>query len=130
MDWNAILTELLKAVIGIAVPIIAVFACRGFVKLAEFLKAKTDNVKTQGFIDEIANAVGTAVAYVSQTMVADLKAKGEFDSQAAIAAFNTAYATVIATISDGAINYLTEMFGDPKTYLTAKIEEEVNFQHN
>lgn len=129
MNWNAILTELLKAVIGIAVPIIAIFACKAIAKLSEFLKAKTENVKTKAIIEEIESAVITAVSYVSQTMVVDLKKQGKFDKERAESAFEEAYNTVIATISEKAIEYLTINFGDPETYITAKIEEQVD-NHN
>lgn len=129
MNWNAILTELLKAIIGIAVPIIAVFLCKAIKKLSDYLREKTENEKTKAILEEVEKAVTTAVAYVSQTMVIDLKEKGQFDAEKAKLAFRKAYNTVIATVSDKAIDYLTMTFGTPETYITAKIEEEVDY-HN
>lgn len=128
MNWNSILTELLKAVIGIAVPIVAIFICKAFKKLSDYLKERTQNIKTQAFIDEIENAIVTAVSYVSQTMVTDLKKEGKFDKDKAAEALNLAYNTAVTIISDKALNYLKDALTDETTvqeYLTSKIEETV-----
>lgn len=128
INWSTVFTRAIEVLVSIIVPILAVFLCRGLSKVADFFKTKAQNEKTKAFIDEIQGAVTTAVAYVSQTMVDDLKKQGKFDKNAAIEALTLAYNSAIASISTGALNYLQDTFGNVEDYLTSKIEQEVNVQ--
>lgn len=123
MDWDHVLQKAIEALVGLAVPVLAIFLCKLIMKVIGYFKAKTDDLKAKAFLDEIQHAVEAAVAYVSQTIVDDLKKAGKFDETAAKAAFSTAFNTVMATISSGALQYLQSVVESPGDFITAKIEE-------
>ena len=66
---NELLSDLLIAVITAAVPVLTAFAIAYIKRVAANVAAETDDVKAQGYITEIADAVSAAVAATSQTYV-------------------------------------------------------------
>lgn len=72
------LSALLQAVLIAAVPVLSAFAAKGFVALAKYLGVKMENATLAKYAQEIAQAVATAVTYVSQTYVDELKKSGTF----------------------------------------------------
>lgn len=79
---NELLSDLLIAVITAAVPVLTAFAITYIKRVAANVAAETDDVKAQGYITEIADAVSAAVAATSQTYVDALKQAGKFDLEA------------------------------------------------
>ena len=70
--------------------------------------------------------ITSAVIAVNQTYVESLKQQNAFDKEAQIIAFNKVYETVLLSMTEEANMYLEEIIGDLSTYITNKIEEEVN----
>ena len=68
-----LLSNLLIAVITAAVPVITAYGISLIKKTAENAAANTSNVKEQGYIREIADAISDAVAATSQTYVDALR---------------------------------------------------------
>lgn len=122
-----ILLEILKAMLTAAVPVLTAFLCGLIHKAAAWFGKKLKNDQTNAYMSEIRKAVISAVNYVNQTFVDALKddPEAEFDAEQQEAAFEEAYRTAVETISDAALAYLTETFGDVRKYLTVKIEEAV-----
>lgn len=122
------LSTLLIAVITAAVPVITTYGISLIKKAADNAAANTDNIKAQGYITEISNAISDAVAATSQTYVDALKKAGNFTKEAQAEAARKSLAACIASISPGAQEFIEAAYGDLKEYLKTKIEAEVRKQ--
>lgn len=122
------LSILLIAAITAAVPVIATYGISFIKKAAENAAAETDNIKTQGYIMEIGNAISDAVAATSQTYVDALKNAGAFTKEAQEQAAKKSFAACIASISPAAREFIEAAYGDLKEYLITRIEAEVRKQ--
>lgn len=124
------LLDLLLAVIAAAVPVLTAYAV-GYIKQAgKHAQANTDNIKAQGYIKEITDAIADAVAATSQTYVDALKQAGKFTPEAQAEAAKKALNACLASISPAAMEFIEGIYGDVKDYLTNKIEAEVRKQKN
>ena len=121
---NELLSDLLIAVITAAVPVLTAFAITYIKRVAANVAAETDDVKAQGYITEIADAVSAAVAATSQTYVDALKQAGKFDLEAQKEAAQKALTACLASISPAAQAFIEALYGDLTEYLTTKIEED------
>ena len=120
--------KLLAAVLTAAVPVLTDFLCDLIYRAAQNAKEKTENARIARLIDEIGAGVRTAVSYVNQTFVDELKKSGVFgeDEEYAKDAFEQAFTKTIEIISEEAVLYIEDTFGDIREYLEAKIEEAVH----
>ena len=119
--------KILTAVLSAAIPVLTIYLCDLIHKAAVRIRERMDSERASDYIWEIENAVTSAVKYVNQTFVDALKADPnvEFDLELQEEAFEEAYKTAVETISDAALNYLFDKFGDIREYLKVKIEEAV-----
>ena len=119
--------KILTAVLSAAIPVLTVYLCDLIHKAAVRIRERMDSERASDYVWEIENAVTSAVKYVNQTFVDALKADPniEFDVELQEEAFEEAYKTAVETISDAALNYLFDKFGDIREYLKVKIEEAV-----
>lgn len=122
------LSNLLTAVITAAVPVVAAYIITLIKKAGDNATAETEDIKAQGYIREIVDAVSNAVAATSQTYVDALKNAGEFTLEAQKEALQKALTACIASISPAAQAFIESVYGDLKEYLTNKIEAEVRKQ--
>ena len=125
--------QILPAVLVAVIPILSGFLCRLLKQLADKVVPNMEDERVKALVGEIDTAVQSAVNYVNQTFVDELKKAGTFgeDPQYAEEAFRTAYETAIETISSDAMNWISETFGDGnvRKYLEVKIEESVQYNH-
>ena len=123
--------QILPAVLVAVIPILSGFLCRLLKRLADEVVQNMEDERVKALVGEIDTAVQSAVNYVNQTFVDELKKAGRFgdDPQYAEEAFRTAYETAIETISSDAMNWISETFGDVRKYLEVKIEESVQYNH-
>lgn len=121
--------QILPSVLVAVIPILSGFLCRLLKRLADEVVRNMENERVKALVGEIDAAVQSAVVYVNQTFVDELKKTGTFgeDPEYAEEAFRTAYETAIETISTDAMNWISETFGDVRKYLEVKIEENVQF---
>ena len=119
---------LLQAVLSVAIPVATAY-------LVSFLKKKSAQAQTQiendtakHYLDEITNAVTTAVSATSQTYVDALKKDGAFTKEAQLEALNKAKDTALSILSPAAAQFVSEVYGDLNSFLVAKIEEAVRVQ--
>lgn len=122
------LMELLIAVIAAAVPVLTTFFVKYINQKKDELSTQTDNTKWQWYINEIADAISSAVSATSQTYVDALKKAGKFDLEAQKEAAQKALEAAIASISPAAREFIEQMYGDITEYLTNRIEAEVRKQ--
>ena len=116
------LTNLLTAVITAAIPVVSAFLITLINRAKDKATAQTDDIKQQGYIKEIADAISAAVAATSQTYVDALKKNGAFTVEAQKEAANKALTACLASISPAAQAFIEAAYGDIKEYLTTKIE--------
>ena len=123
--------QILPAVLVAVIPILSGFLCRLLKQLADEVVQNMEDERVKVLVGEIDAAVQSAVNYVNQTFVDELKKAGTFgeDPQYAEEAFRTAYETAIETISSDAMDWISETFGDVRKYLEVKMEESVQYNH-
>lgn len=123
--------QILPAVLVAVIPILSGFLCRLLKRLADKVVQNMEDERVKALVGEIDAAVQSAVNYVNQTFVDELKKAGTFgeDPEYAEEAFRMAYETAIETISSDATYWISETFGDVRKYLEVKIEESVQFNH-
>lgn len=128
MEIKEILIELCVAVITVVVPILTRYLILVIKNMAESAAADAEDVKVQGYILEIAQAITDAVSYTNQTYVDALKASGGFTKEAQLEALQKALDTAKASLSGSAVQFINEVYGDLTEYLTPKIEAAVRAQ--
>lgn len=127
---NEFFSTLLQAVLVAAVPVIAAFASKGFVALAQYLGVKVENATFAKYSDQIAKAVSTAVIYVAQTYVDELKKSGTFTEENQKIAMQKALKVAKKQLTQEALEFIEITYGDITEYLTSKLEAEVKIQKN
>lgn len=127
-----ILEKILSAVLIATLPIMTGFFCDFLRKLAQEAKVRAKTEQIQALIEEIDKAVETAVIYVNQTFVDELKKANTFaeDPEYAHEAFRTAYSTTLEILSEDAQTFIEKTFGNIEDYLAVKIEESVHNEKN
>ena len=127
---NEFFSTLLQAVLVAAVPVIAAFASKGFVALAQYRGVKVENATFAKYADQIAKAVSTAVIYVAQTYVDELKKSGTFTEENQKIAMQKALEVAKKQLTQEALEFIEITYGDITEYLTSKLEAEVKIQKN
>jgi len=124
------LLNLLFAVVTAAIPVITAYSISLLKQAAEKAAADSDNIKVQGYIREIAQAVSNAVAATSQTYVDSLKQAGAFNKGAQEKAAQKALAACLSSLSPAAKAFIEAAYGNVREYLTNRIEAEIHKQKN
>ena len=122
--------EILQAVLIAVIPIIAGYLVNLLKKKADEAAVKSGNATASFLIKEIADAISTAVTYVSQTYVDALKNSGQFTLENQKEAFQKAMDMAMEILSQEARDFIRKMYGNLTNYLTARIEAEVRLQKN
>lgn len=124
------LSNLLQVVLIAAVPVCAGAIIVGVQTGAKYLASKTDNALAKKYLEDVADAVGTAVTYTSQTYVDGLKNSKNFSKENQEAALQKAVEKAKELLTEDARKFLEEAYGDLNEYLISKIEAEVRRQKN
>lgn len=124
---DELLSKLLSAVLIAVIPVLAGFVCDLFRKAANEISLRAKTEREKALIEEIDHAVETAVRYVNQTFVEEMKKSQLWkdNEEYSTEAFNEALKKTIETISDDASRYILDTFGDMRNYLEVKIESMV-----
>lgn len=122
------ISELLLAIVTVCVPIFTGYIVQAIKKAGDNAAADTENLKVQGYIEEITNAIAQAVSCTSQTYVDALKKEDKFDVAAQKEALQKSLETAKAILSPAALEFIDEVYGDFVEYVTPKIEAEVRKQ--
>ena len=125
MEYTELLTTITQtAIIPLLIALVG-YAVKWINARANEIKAKTKDEKVQKYITMLNDTIVSAVIATNQTYVDALKEKNAFDIEAQKEAFNRVYETIIATMTEEADMYLTEVIGDLEEYIRTKIEEAV-----
>lgn len=113
-----------------ALGLLTVFLVQFIDKKKEELKSKIKDEQLSRYISMLFETVRTCVVATNQTYVNALKEQGKFDLEAQKEAFKKTYEAVMAILSEDAVKYLTEYYGDFTSQLTELIECEVAEAYN
>ena len=87
-----------------------------------------ENATLAKYAQEIAQAVATAVTYVSQTYVDELKKSGTFTEENQRIAIEKALEVAKQQLTQQALDFISTAYGDITQYLTSLLEAEVRNQ--
>ncbi len=126
MNW----LEILNTVFNVAIIPLILLGGIYFVSLihakTKQIKGKTDNEVSHKYLDMLEDTITKAVIATTQTYVEALKNKNAFDEEAQKEAFARTYNAVISVLTEDAYTYLTTLVGDLQSYITTRIEYNVN----
>jgi hypothetical protein len=126
MDWLELLYDILEVCIIPLLGILTAYVVKYInVKSAE-IQDKVENDTADKYIAMLADTISACVMATNQTYVEALKKQNAFTAEAQKEAFNLTFNAVMAVLTDDAKKYLSEAYGDLTTYITNKIEAEVN----
>ena len=126
MDWLELLYDVLEVCIIPLLGILTAYVVKYInVKSAE-IQDKVENDTADKYIAMLTDTISACVMATNQTYVEALKKQNAFTAEAQKEAFNLTFNAVMAVLTDDAKKYLSEAYGDLTTYITNKIEAEVN----
>jgi hypothetical protein len=126
MNFLSILNEAFQILVPLAI-ILGISALALFLDAKKKeVKAKTDSEVAHKYLDMLEDTIMKSVISTTQTYVEALKGKNAFDADAQKIAFQMSYDAVMATLTDEAKKYLTTIVSDLETYITTRIEYNVN----
>lgn len=130
MEWLSFLYQVLEVCVIPLLGILTAYAIRYINVKSEEIQAKIDNDMADKYIALLADTISACVMATNQTYVEALKKQDAFTIEAQKEAFNLTFNAVMLVLTDEAKDYLTEIYGDLTTYITSKIEAEVNLNKN
>ena len=126
MEWLPLLYQILEVCV---IPLLGILTAY----IIKYINAKSSEIQNQvnndtadKYIAMLADTITACVMATNQTYVEALKKENAFTKEAQQEAFNLTYNAVMAVLTEDAKRYLTEVYGDLTTYITNKIEAEVN----
>lgn len=128
MDYMEMLQQIMQVCVIPLLGVLTAYFIQWVNLKKEELKLTTNNETAKKYMNMIAQTITDCVIATNQTYVEALKKEGAFTKEAQLKAFQDTYNEVVKILSDDAKKYIAETFGDLQTYLTTKIEAEVNIQ--
>ena len=126
MEWLPLLYQILEVCIIPLFGILTAYIVKYINVKSGEIQNKVDNDTADKYISMLADTISACVIATNQTYVEALKKENAFTAEAQKEAFNLTYNAVMAVLTDEAKEYLTAIYGDLTTYITNKIEAEVN----
>ena len=126
MDWLELLNEIFRVCIIPLLGVLTTYAIKYFNAKSEQIVAENDDALVKKYTQMLNETISDCVIATNQTYVEALKNKNAFDLEAQKAAFDLTYKAVMNTITEDMKEYLACVYGDLATYITKKIEAEVN----
>ena len=125
MDWMQVLEQVFELVVYPVLSIAGIYLTYLIGVRIKELKQKTNDDTAKKYLDMLNNTISNVVLATTQTYVEALKKEGKFDAEAQKKAFQQTYDNVMKLLTDEAVKYITTSVGDLETYVTNKIEAEV-----
>lgn len=121
MNWNEVFQIIFTALaVGIAGLI-----TYGFTLIKKWLDNKISNEDIKNATNAAIGEVESAVLFINQTFVDQLKKDGKFDKENQEKAFKLALETVKATLAPEIIAILVPIYGDVEEWFKVKIEAKI-----
>lgn len=126
MDWLTLLNDIFQVCVIPLLGVLTTYAIKYFNAKSSQIQAENDNVLVQKYTKMLNDTIVDCVVATNQTYVEALKNKNAFDLEAQKAAFDLTYKAVMEILTEEMTEYLANVYGDLATYITKKIEAEVN----
>ena len=126
MEWLPLLYQILEVCVIPLLGILTAYVIKYINAKSSEIQVKVENDTADKYIAMLADTITACVMATNQTYVEALKKENAFTKEAQQEAFNLTYNAVMAVLTEDAKRYLTEVYGDLTTYITNKIEAEVN----
>ena len=126
MDWLELLYQILEVCIIPMFGVLTAYIVKYINIKSGEIQIKVDNDIANKYIIMLADTISACVIATNQTYVEALKKENAFTVEAQKEAFNQTFNAVMGVLTDEAKEYLTAVYGDLTTYITNKIEAEVN----
>lgn len=125
MDWMTILNQILNICVYPLLGLLTAYLIAFFRKKIAETQEKTHNETINKYLNLLETTVINCVLATKQTYVDTLKGQNAFDAEAQKAAFHKTFEAVMASLTDEAKIYLSEVTNDLTTYITEQIEATV-----
>lgn len=125
MEYIVILQQIFEVCIIPLLGVLTGIAIRFINAKAKEIIARTDNEISAKYIEKINSTITECVIATNQTYVDSLKNKDAFDANAQKEAFQKTFEAVKTILTQDALDYLDEAYGDATLYITQKIEATV-----
>lgn len=126
MEINELIASIFQVCILPLLGVLTTFFVKWVNAKSAEIKTKIDDATLEKYLTMLTATISDCVIATNQTYVESLKQQGKFDAEAQKEAFLLTSNAVIEILSDDAKIYLTAAVGDLNTYITKKIEAEVN----
>lgn len=127
MDFLDLLAQIFEVCIIPLLGLLTAYIIGLVKKKSSAIQSTVDNEIANKYITMLTDTITACVLATNQTYVEALKKQNAFTVEAQKEAFKQTYEAVMIVLTDDAKEYLTAAYGDLTTYITAKIEAEVNF---
>ena len=125
-EWLDLLFQILEVCIIPLLGVLTAFLVK-FIKVkSNEITEKVDSDIADKYITMLADTISACVVATNQTYVEALKKDNAFTKEAQLEAFDMTYKAVMLILTEDAVTYLTNIYGDLSAYITAQIEAEVN----
>ena len=125
-QWLDLLFQILEVCIIPLLGVLTAFLVK-FIKVkSNEITEKVDSDIADKYITMLADTISACVIATKQTYVEALKKDNAFTKEAQLEAFDMTYKAVMLILTEDAVTYLTNIYGDLSAYITAQIEAEVN----
>lgn len=126
MEWLTLLYQVLEVCVIPLLGILTAYIVKYINMKSAEIQTKVDNDTADKYIAMLSDTITACVIATNQTYVEALKKENAFTAEAQKEAFTLTYTAVMNVLTDEAKDYLTEIYGDLTSYITTKIEAEVN----
>ena len=126
MEWLSLLYQIFEVCIIPLLGILTAYIIKYINMKSAEIQIQVDNDLVDKYVQMLTETITACVIATNQTYVESLKKQGKFDAEAQKEAFNLTYNAIMAVLTDEAKHYLTAIYGDLTTYITTRIEAEVN----
>jgi hypothetical protein len=128
MNWMELLYDVCEVLVFPLLGILTAYIIKLINSKIDQIKQRTDSALVDKYLDILNDTISECVTSTTQTYVASLKDSGEFTAEAHKKAFDMTFNNVLGILSEDAKNVLGQAVGDLDTYITSKIEAQVNYQ--
>ena len=126
MEWQELILTIFQVCIIPLLGVLTTFFVKWVNAKSAEIQTNIDDATLRKYMGMLTETIADCVVATNQTFVETLKAQGKFDEEAQKEAFRQTSMAVIQILSEDAKDYLSSAVGDLETYITKKIEAEVN----
>jgi hypothetical protein len=126
MEWASLIESVFKVCIIPLLGVLTTYFVKWVNTKSNEIQSTIDDATLKKYMDMLTETITDCVIATNQTYVESLKQQGKFDAEAQAEAFKITSTAVMEILNEEAKVYLSTAVGDLNTYITKKIEAEVN----